>query len=179
MEAMAAGGAATPLGNAKDSDDTVSANPASTTAAASSSPGNEVASVLPNASAAPRGAESALGGSAATAKQAAATAVTATTTAATAAAAAAVAAGAGAGAGAVPVVESQVGDSTAAAAGTGPAAEESGAAVASNERSTATESMDVHQLQKVGLCAGWRTRQKFTSVVLWLDDRVNARTPSE
>ena len=177
MEAMAAGGAATPLGNAKDSDDTVSANPASTTAAASSSPGNEVASVLPNASAAPRGAESALGGSAATAKQAAATAVTATTTAA--AAAAAVAAGAGAGAGAVPVVESQVGDSTAAAAGTGPAAEESGAAVASNERSTATESMDVHQLQKVGLCAGWRTRQKFTSVVLWLDDRVNARTPSE
>ena len=174
---MAAGGAATPLGNAKDSDDTVSANPASTTAAASSSPGNEVASVLPNASAAPRGAESALGGSAATAKQAAATAVTATTTAA--AAAAAVAAGAGAGAGAVPVVESQVGDSTAAAAGTGPAAEESGAAVASNERSTATESMDVHQLQKVGLCAGWRTRQKFTSVVLWLDDRVNARTPSE
>ena len=177
MEAMAAGGAATPLGNAKDSDDTVSANPASTTAAASSSPGNEVASVLPNASAAPRGAESALGGSAATAKQAAATAVTATTTAA--AAAAAGAAGAGAGAGAVPVVESQVGDSTAAAAGTGPAAEESGAAVASNERSTATESMDVHQLQKVGLCAGWRTRQKFTSVVLWLDDRVNARTPSE
>ena len=149
VKATAAGGAPTPLGNAKDSDDTVSGKPTPTAAAATaSSRGNEEASVLPDACASPVGPESVPGASAATAEDASAAAATSTSTAAAAAAAA----------GVVPVVGSQVGAHV--LVGAGAMAEESGVAAGSKERSPATESMDVHQLQKVGPCAGWRTRNK-------------------